>query len=96
MELANHRRSSGSKPVWNRNKAAAAEFRSDNFVRTATMAIADQLKRYHRYASECIRLAQQAKTSQEKNLLLQMAQTWRRLAERVESLHKPESGDDGA
>ena len=40
----------------------------------------------------CLRLAQQAKTAQEKDLLLQMAETWWHLAdrtERTETLWKP-------
>jgi hypothetical protein len=48
------------------------------------MVSADQIERYERYASECVRLAQQAATASEKALLLQMAETWRRLARREE------------
>jgi hypothetical protein len=45
------------------------------------MARADD---YRRYAAECIRVAQQATNSHDKTLLLEMAQRWRDLAERVE------------
>jgi hypothetical protein len=38
-------------------------------------------EQYQRYAAECLRLAQQAKTASEKGLLLEMAEHWRRLAE---------------
>jgi len=54
------------------------------------MAKADE---YRRYASECVRLAQHTSGTAEKALLLQMAETWRRLAERADA-RKPD--DDGA
>ena len=54
-----------------------------------SVATGDQSKRYRHYASECLRLAQLAPTSQEKDLLLQMAEAWRRLAEQAESARKP-------
>jgi hypothetical protein len=53
------------------------------------VATGDQSKRYRHYASECLRLAQLAPTSQNKDLLLQMAETWRRLAEQGESMREP-------
>jgi hypothetical protein len=54
------------------------------------VATDDQSKRYRHYASECLRLAQLAPSSQKKDLLLQMAETWRRLAEQAESSRKPD------
>jgi hypothetical protein len=54
------------------------------------VATGDQSKRYRHYASECLRLAQLAPNSQKKDLLLQMAETWRRLAEQAESSQKPD------
>jgi hypothetical protein len=54
------------------------------------VATGDQSKRYRHYASECFRLAQLAPTSQEKDLLLQMAETWRRLAEQAKNSRKPD------
>jgi hypothetical protein len=54
------------------------------------VAIGDQSKRYRHYASECLRLAQLAPISQKKDLLLQMAETWRRLAEQAESKPDPD------
>ena len=45
------------------------------------MSLADQ---YRRYAAECVRVSQQASNQNDKLVLLQMAETWRRLAERVE------------
>ena len=47
---------------------------------------------YRRYASECVRLAQQTASATEKDLLLQMAETWRRLAERAD--RKADNGGD--
>jgi hypothetical protein len=41
-------------------------------------------ERYRRYAAECVRLARKADTFAEKDLLLQMAEHWRRLAQRAE------------
>ena len=58
------------------------------------MADTGQSKRCYQYASECLRLAQQARASQEKDLLLQMAETWRKLAERTETLWKPSPDRD--
>jgi len=52
------------------------------------MALADRKKRYTRYASECLRLAELAKNSDEKNLLIQMAETWRELADLAEGPQK--------
>ncbi len=40
---------------------------------------------YRRYAAECLRLAQQSVSQAEKALLLQMAETWRRLAEQADT-----------
>jgi hypothetical protein len=39
---------------------------------------------YRRYAAECLRLAQRIENWPEKAMLLQMAETWRRLAEQAE------------
>ena len=47
------------------------------------MALPVQSERYNQYASECLRLAGKASSAHEKNLLLQMAEAWRRLAERA-------------
>jgi len=54
------------------------------------VATGDQFTRYRHYASECLRLAQLAPTSQKKDLLLQMAETWRRLAEQADSSQQPD------
>jgi hypothetical protein len=48
-------------------------------------------EQYRHYAAECIRLAQQAKNPKEKDMLLGMAETWRRLAERAETSANRES-----
>jgi hypothetical protein len=46
---------------------------------------------YRRHASECVRLAQQAKDAKEKAVLLSMAESWRRLAERADSREQKNS-----
>jgi len=48
-----------------------------------------QEERYKALAAECLRLAQQSANPQDKALLLQMAETWRELAERA-AARKPE------
>ena len=45
------------------------------------MALADQ---YKRRAAECVRMAERTDNAEDKALLLQMAQTWMRLAEKAE------------
>jgi hypothetical protein len=41
-------------------------------------------QRYRQYAAECVRLARQPENSGSRDLLLQMAEHWRQLAERTE------------
>jgi hypothetical protein len=50
----------------------------------------EKSQRYDHYARECLRLAQHAKSSQEKDLLVQMAEAWLRLAERARSPREPD------
>ena len=45
------------------------------------MNLADQ---YKRRAAECVRMAERTDNAEDKAMLLQMAQTWMRLAEKVE------------
>ena len=45
------------------------------------MARADE---YRRYAAECVRVAQTTSNPNDKQLMLEMAQKWRELAEKVE------------
>ena len=45
------------------------------------MARADE---YRRYAAECIRVAQATNNPNDKQMMLEMAQKWRELAEKVE------------
>ena len=45
------------------------------------MASADQCRQY---AAECVRVAQQLRDPTDKAMLLDMAEMWRRLAERAE------------
>jgi len=45
---------------------------------------------YHRYAAECLALAQRTADSNDKARLLQMAQAWRDLAQKREALSKKE------
>jgi hypothetical protein len=42
-------------------------------------------ERYRRYAVDCLKVAQSAANDGDKAHLLQMAETWRRLAERAEA-----------
>ncbi len=46
---------------------------------------------YRRYAAECVRLAQKSNDLREKDLMLQMAEHWRQLAERAEKTQKEEN-----
>jgi hypothetical protein len=43
-----------------------------------------RVDRYRLYAAECVRLARRSDSIAEKYVLLQMAEHWRRLAERAE------------
>ena len=45
-------------------------------------------EQYRHYAAECIRLAQQTSDPKERDTLLGMAEAWRRLAERDETLRE--------
>jgi hypothetical protein len=51
------------------------------------MRRADQ---YRHYAAECMRLACRAKTDNEKRLLLQMAESWRKMADRAQQQEQKE------
>jgi hypothetical protein len=44
-----------------------------------------QAENHRRYAAECLRLAQRCSNPAEKSLLVQMAETWRRLAEQADA-----------
>jgi hypothetical protein len=44
-----------------------------------------KVEHYRRYATECLRLAQIISDPAEKTILLQMAETWRRLSSEMES-----------
>ena len=50
-------------------------------IGTEFMALSDQ---YKRRAAECVRMSERTANAEDKALLLQMAQTWMRLAERAE------------
>jgi hypothetical protein len=60
-----------------------------DFFKLMTSRAAD----YRRYASECVRLAQIISNPTEKGVLLQMAETWRRLANEIES-RNPSTADE--
>jgi hypothetical protein len=51
------------------------------------------VERYRRYAAECLRIAQQAMDENQKALLLQMAEHWRRLAEKAERNRENDPGN---
>jgi hypothetical protein len=44
-----------------------------------------QAERYRHYAAECLRLAQHCSDNAEKEMLLGIAKTWRRLADREQN-----------
>src|SRR5258708_2615658 len=48
-------------------------------------SVMSSAERFRRYASECLKLAQSATNDSDKALLLHMAESWRRLAERAEA-----------
>jgi hypothetical protein len=62
-------------------KSAPALFMGRTSGTPFFMALADQ---YKRRAAECVRMAERADNAEDKALLLQMAQTWMRLAEKAE------------
>jgi hypothetical protein len=62
-------------------KSVSALFMGADIGTGFFMALADQ---YKRRAAECIRMAERAGNADDKTLLLQMAQTWMRLAEKAE------------
>ena len=39
---------------------------------------------YRAFADDCVRLAQRAKTEEERKILLEMAETWKQLAEEAD------------
>jgi hypothetical protein len=45
----------------------------------------NSIERYRRYAADCLKIAQSATTDGDKARLLQMAETWRHLAELAEA-----------
>jgi len=46
-------------------------------------------ERYREMAAECVRIAQQSTNPEDKALLLEMADLWRRMAERAETPDGP-------
>ena len=44
----------------------------------------DRVEEYRRYAMECLRVARQSSNPNDKAMLLEMAQKWQELAERIE------------
>ena len=52
-------------------------------------------KQYRRHADDCVRVAQMVSNHVDKALLLQMAQAWRRLAERAEAQKADAEPDEG-
>jgi hypothetical protein len=54
----------------------------------SSMLMISKAENYRRYAGECLRLAQIISNRTEKTILLQMAETWRRLASEIER-HTP-------
>jgi hypothetical protein len=46
------------------------------------------VEEYRRHAAECLRLAQEAKTGDDRLRLLQMAQAWHELADKLDDQHE--------
>jgi hypothetical protein len=65
---------------WMGTKALEGRYRNRLLSGGRNMARAED---YRRNAAECVRLAQQIASPSDKATLLQMAQKWRELAERV-------------
>jgi hypothetical protein len=55
----------------------------------------DRTAHYQRRATECLRLAQNARDQTNKAILLDMAQTWLKLAERARDSEPTEGSSDG-
>jgi len=58
------------------------------------MAVPDQAKRCEQYARDCLRLANLKSSARERELLVQMAETWRRLAEQAKGSGESHTNDD--
>jgi hypothetical protein len=58
------------------------------------MAIPDQARRCEQYARDCLRLAKRTSSTSEKELLVQMAETWRRLAEQAKAAGESNTNGD--
>jgi hypothetical protein len=52
-------------------------------------------ERYRRYAADCLKMAQSASNNGDKARLLQMAETWRHLAELAEPRASARDDQDG-
>lgn len=65
------------------NQRGARRFGVRVFFGLGAMAIPEQAKRCEQYARDCLRLAKQTSSARERELLVQMAETWRRLAEQA-------------
>jgi hypothetical protein len=53
-------------------------------VRSGKISAYGRAEDYRRYAAECLRIAQTISSPSEKSVLLQMAETWQRLASQIE------------
>ena len=47
---------------------------------------------YRKFAADCVRVAREARDDNDRALLLEMAETWRRLAAQADSASKTELG----
>ena len=55
----------------------------------------ERIEAYRRHAAECIRLAENAKTGEDRTVLLRMAQSWDMLAEELEFKKQVDQLRDG-
>jgi len=77
------RKSFGVSPIWSR------------MAEGISLLMISRAADYRRYAAECLRLAQIISNPTEKGVLLQMAETWRRLANEIESRNPSTDDEEG-
>jgi hypothetical protein len=73
-------------PTEARNLGVFAAFRT--LVPEIGFGMAGEIDRYRQYASDCLRIAQQAGDDVQKARLLEMAVAWKRLADAAPKNHK--------
>lgn len=59
--------------------------RAERALRPAGLFPMETSDKYREYAEECERLAKQAKTAHHRDILIEMAQAWRQLADEAKT-----------